>query len=354
MTTTAIDVLPQKILIVLHGSIGDVARAIPLANLLKRKYPAAHLAWAVEPAALAMVESHPAIDEVLLFKRNQWPRTFFPFLADIRRHRFDLVLDLQRHFKSGLISWFSAAKTRIGFHRTDSKEGNWLFNNHHIPPAGDTIPKFAHYLQFAAYLGIEAKPIEWNWRFDGVEIAAAERLVGPDAGEFAVLFVGSRWQSKDWFPEQIAACAEYLAAQHHLKTILLGGRADEAAADAAIRLSGVAVANLAGRTSLRQAMILISRARLAIGPDTGLMHIAAAFGTPVVSLWGATDPQRTGPFGFADLVVQGKAECVPCYRKSCTIGRVCMQSIQAAELFAKIDLGIDRRKAKVIHASGAA
>jgi ADP-heptose:LPS heptosyltransferase len=89
-------------------------------------------------------------------------------------------------------------------------------------------------------------------------------------------------------------------------------------------------------------------AKLSIGPDTGLMHIAAAVGTPVVSLWGATRPERTGPYGYGDLVVQGRAPCVPCNRRRCKIGRICMQSITTEEIGQKIGLALRRDRAKVV------
>ena len=107
-------------------------------------------------------------------------------------------------------------------------------------------------------------------------------------------------------------------------------------ADEALIFYSERVENLVGQTSLRDALGLIARARVAVGPDTGLMHMAAAVGTPVVSLWGATSPARTGPYGFDDLVVQGRAPCVPCYRRRCPIGQVCMKSIGANQIQAKL------------------
>src|SRR5688572_4972299 len=132
---------PQRILIVLHGSIGDVTRALPLAGMLRRAFPRAFLAWSVEPACLPLLQGNCAIDEILLFDRTQWWTSAWPFLAKVRAGRFDLTLDLQRLLRSGVISWWSGARRRIGFHRGDSKEGNWLFNNEHIPAYGEEIPK---------------------------------------------------------------------------------------------------------------------------------------------------------------------------------------------------------------------
>src|SRR3990172_9376602 len=91
----------QKILIVLHGSIGDVTRALPLANLIRRRYPKARLSWSIEPAAFPLLENHPAVDDVILLDRRRLWRSLGPFLKRIRSGRFDLVLDLQRLLKSG-------------------------------------------------------------------------------------------------------------------------------------------------------------------------------------------------------------------------------------------------------------
>ena len=328
---------PKKILIVLHGSIGDVTRALPLANLLRKGFPKAYLAWSIEPASRPLLEGCPAIDEIILFDRRHPWQALWPFLAKVRTRRFDLVLDLQRHLKSGVISRYTGARQRIGFHRNDAKEFNWLFNNLHIEPFGESISKLDHYLKFADYLGIDRSPIVWEFTLSAAEKVAVDEHLSQVGRRFAVLFVGTRWQSKQWFAAQIAECAALLQAKHQLDVVLLGGKEDQAMArEAAARARG-RVVNLTGGTSLREAIGIIERANVAVGPDTGLMHIAAAVGTPVVSLWGATDPRRTGPHGFAELVIQGQAACVPCGRRHCSIGRICMQSITTEQIAAKVE-----------------
>jgi lipopolysaccharide heptosyltransferase II len=327
---------PKRILIVLHGSIGDVTRALPLASLLRKGFPEAFLAWSVEPASYPLLQGNPAIDRILLFDRSAWRQSFRRFLAEVRAQGFDLVLDLQRHLKSGIVSWSSGAARRIGFHRADSKEGNWLFNNLSIDRFGDRIPKLQHYLKFAEYLGLPTAPLEWSFSLSADEVRAVELILGRIRPAFAVLFVGARWNSKLWFAEQIAACADTLSAEFSLDVVLLGSKDDQELAQSASILTKNRVANLTGKTSLREAIGIIQRAKLAVGPDTGLMHIAAAVGTPVISLWGATDPDRTGPYGFADLVIHGQAPCVPCYKRQCAIGRICMKSIDNNQITSMI------------------
>jgi lipopolysaccharide heptosyltransferase I len=327
---------PNRILIVLHGSIGDVTRALPLANILRNGFPRAHLAWSVEPACFPLLEGNRALDEVILFDRRRGWQSARQFLAQVRGGNFDFVLDLQRLFKSGFISWWSGAPRRLGFHRRDSKEWNWLFNNLHIAEYGEDIPKIEHYLKFADYLGIERGELTWDFALTAEERTSVERKLAKTDRPFAVLFVGTRWESKQWFPLQVSQCAGQLARDHHLAVVLLGSRDDEELAKEGERLALTQVTNLVGQTSLREAIGVIEQAKLAIGPDTGLMHIAAAVRTPVISLWGATNPRRTGPYGFGQLVLQGKAPCVPCQRKTCSIGRVCLQSITEEQIGAQI------------------
>jgi lipopolysaccharide heptosyltransferase II len=333
---------PKNILLVLHGSIGDVARALPLANLIDRKFPNAKLTWAIEPPSLPLIEHHPAVDAVILFDRPRWWKQLVPFLRTIRASRFDLVLDLQRHLKSGMISRWSGAGHRLGFHRRDAKEFNWVFNNRHIPALGNGQSKLNHYLKFAEYLGIVPEPVEWKLFLTEAEQVGVDRHLEGVSGGFAALFVGSRWESKNWFPSQMASCAELIQQRHGLGVILLGSKQDVTRAREVEISCRRSIVNLAGRTSLREAVGIIAKANVAVGPDTGLMHVAAAVGTPVVSLWGATNPARTGPYGFEEFVIQGKADCSPCYLRRCPIGRVCMQSIEISEIMAKIESALSR------------
>jgi lipopolysaccharide heptosyltransferase II len=338
----------KRILLILHGSIGDVTRALPLATVLRKGFPRSYIAWSVEPASRPLLEHNPAINQIILFDRVRGWRALAPFLRQIREKRFDLVLDLQRILKSGLISWATGAPRRIGFNRADSKELNWVFNNLHIEAFDETIPKIEHYFKFTDYLGLPREAPQWDFYLTAKEQTAVQNHVATIKRSFAVLFVGTRWQSKRWFAAQIARCTDLIHDQYCLDVIFLGGESDRQLAEEAIRQSNTTVKNLVGRTSLREAIGIIERAKLAVGPDTGLMHIAAAVGTPVISLWGATRPQRTGPYGNSDLVIQGRAPCVPCNRKRCRIGRICIQSITTAEISERIAVALRRDEAKLV------
>ncbi len=330
---------PQRILVILLGAIGDVTRALPLLARLRRAYPQAHIAWAVEPAAAALLDYHPALDEILLYQRSRGSQTFLPFLRTVRNHHFDLVLDLQRHLKSGLVSLWSRAPVRLGFHRSNTKEGNWLFNTHTIEAVPDFSLKLAQYLKFADALGLPDDGVRFDLRLRPQEEQKVETLLAGTIRPFAVFFLGSRWPSRFWFPQATAEVARVLQQEYGMGIVLVGGPSEVAFAQQVSEAMGTAVTNLTSKTSLRDLIGVFSRARFALGPDCGPMHIAAAADIAVISLWGATSPLRSAPWGSEAFVIRGEAACSPCYVRRCPIGRACMRRItpgQVLEVVQKI------------------
>ncbi len=325
----------KRILIVLLGAIGDVTRALPLLQRVRHGYPQARIVWAVEPAAAPLVRHHPALDAVLIFDRPRGVPAFVRFVVQVRAQHADLTLDLQRHLKSGIISRASGAPVRIGFHRHNSREGNWLLNTHALDPMQHFSSKLQQFLAFADWLEIEQTPVTFGLQLSAEEERQVDALLAGVRAPFVAAFVGSSCESRLWFPDRTAGVADTLAAEG-IGTVLVGGPGDVAFAAAAADAARTAVINLAGRTTLRNLIGIFQRARAAFGPDSGPMHIAAAVGTPVVSLWGATSAARSAPWGSEAGVIAGEAPCSPCYLKHCPIGRLCMQHIPVDAVLAKL------------------
>jgi ADP-heptose:LPS heptosyltransferase len=325
----------DRILIVLLGAIGDVTRALPLLQRVRHGYPRSRIVWAVEPPAAALVQQHPALDAVLVFERSRGAPAFVRFLRQVRAQHPHLTLDLQRHLKSGVISRVSGAPVRLGFHRRNSREGNWLFNTHAVPPMAHFSSKLRQFLVFGDWLEIEETPVTFGLQLSDPETQRVDALLADVRTPFVAAFVGSSCESRLWFPDRSAAVVNALAAQG-IRTVLVGSSADVAFANAVAQAAQAPVINLAGRTTLRDLIGIFQRAGAAFGPDSGPMHIAAAVGTPVVSLWGATSAARSAPWGSADGVISGVAPCSPCYLKRCPIGRVCMQHISVEAVLEKI------------------
>jgi lipopolysaccharide heptosyltransferase II len=332
---------PSSILIVLLGAIGDVVRALPLLNRLRRAYPEARITWAAEPIAAPLLQNHPGLDEVVVFDRPAGAPAFLRFLRRVRALHPDLTIDLQRHLKSGVVSWTSRAPVRLGFDRQNSREGNWLFNTDAITPQNHFSSKLQQMLAFADWLGVPPSPVEFGLRTTDAEEREIDRLLGDLGRPFVAAFVGSSCESRLWFADRTARIAEAMAARR-LATVLIGGPGDVGFAAAVQRAAGVRCVDLAGRTSLRHLIGIFRRARVAFGPDCGPMHIAAAVGTPVVSLWGATSAARSAPWASETGVITGGAPCSPCYLKRCPIGRLCMENIAVEAVLEKLALSLAR------------
>lgn len=351
---------PKRILIVLLGAIGDVVRALPLLGRIRRGFPAAHIAWAVEPKSAPVIEGHPWLDQVILFDRNKAPGSFAPFLRRVRAGSFDLVLDLQRILKSGVISFVSGAPTRIGFNPHNTKEWNHLFSTRHIGPQPELRLKLLQYQAFGDALGLPPAPIEFGLCAAEAERARAHELLKDAPRPLLGVILGSSWPSRVYFPKSIAAVIRGLSVQGGARPalfpVLLGGPGEAGLAAEVMReLGGIKALNLTAATSLRDLIAIFPQCAAAFGPDSGPMHIAAAVGCPVVSLWGATAPERSAPWGFDTLALRGEIPCHPCYLRQCPIGRECMHRIapetvavavrRACELRANRDDGESRASA---------
>jgi heptosyltransferase-1 len=330
----------SRILIVLMGSIGDVVRALPLLGRIRRGYPAAHIAWVIEPKSLPIVEGHRWLDEVIVYDRSApWS---FPFmLRRIRAGRFDLVLDLQRHLKSGVVSFASGAPERLCFNRANAKEFNYRFNTHEIALQPPMRLKLMQYQAFGDALGLPAAPIEFGLKPQEDERRRAAEVLAAAPRPLLAVILGSSWTSRLYFPESTAEVIRKLAKPADgapaLFPVLIGAKEDVALAREIIdRLANARYLDLCGRTRLADLAAIFTECAGAFGPDCGPMHIAAAVGCPIVSLWGSTAPERSAPWGFAEFAIRGEIPCHPCYLRDCPIGRECMRRIEADAVAAMV------------------
>src|SRR5262249_29166084 len=150
---------------------------------------------------------------------------FAHFLRDIRAQHIDLTLDLQRHLKSGLITRASAAPVRVGFHRVNAREGNWLFTTHRLAPMAHFSSKLPQFLAFADWLEIERARVTFGLHLHVDEELRVDELLREVRGPFVAAFLGSSCESRLWFVERTAAAADAMA-ERGLQTVLLGGPAD--------------------------------------------------------------------------------------------------------------------------------
>jgi heptosyltransferase I len=341
---------PRRILIILLGAIGDVVRALPLLGRLRQAYPEAHIAWAVEPKSAPILAQHPWLDELIIYDRRRAPWSFLKFLWQIRHGRFDLTLDLQRHLKSGVVSRVSGAPERIGFARENTKEFNHRFATQHIAPQPRMRLKLMQYQAFGDALGIAPAPIAFGLALTAEEHAQACQLIADSPRPRLAVILGSSWPSRLYFPEMIAATIRELAQPKDGRAfhpVLMGGPSENSLARQVVNeLGEINLTDLTGRTNLRDLIGIFRECDAAFGPDSGPMHIAAAVGCPIVSLWGATAPERSAPWGNERFVIRGEIPCHPCYLRECPIGRECMRRIDPLEVARKVRWAMAHRGAE--------
>ena len=330
-----------SILIILMGSLGDVARGLGLVAHIKTHRPASRITWLVEPKCADLVSLHPQIDHIIVFNRQRTVGAMWMLFQELRKEHFDITLDLQRHLKSGFFSLLSGAKRRIGFHRKNAKELNWLFNSESIPYFNENISKLNHYLKFNEHMGL---PVPGGLDF-GLKDLQIHQMIPPAVAEiqntFVAVVMGSSWETKDWKFESYRDLVQHILIKQNRPVVLLGGSDQRAVAAKLIEKADSSnIIDLTGNPLLELTAVL-KAAAVAVGPDSGPGHLAAAVGTPYVTLFGPTPALRHVPYGCEHLVVQTDLSCAPCYAKQCPEGHTrCMETIEVEDVMEKISIAL--------------
>jgi heptosyltransferase I len=337
----------MKILIIKPSSLGDVVHALPTVARIRGKFPDASISWLINAELSPLLTDCPLIDERIEFQRRQC--TKLPaLLSRLRRARFDLVVDLQGLFRSGLMTWATGAPRRIG--RSDAREGaRFAYTEIVAVPDSQspgTIPQrvatpgrstksvpanihaVQRYLLIADYLECPAQPVSFPLGRDDAAVRAVDALLtaAPPSGLIAVN-PSARWPTKLWGDENFRA----LLAQLPRDRVVLTGSGGEVAHVAAI---GAGCLNLAGKTNLLELVELLRRCAVLVTGDSGPMHLAAAVGTPVVAIFGSTDPVLTGPYGSGHVVLRADVPCSPCLNPQCTnpVVMECMKRVTVEQV----------------------
>lgn len=291
---------PERICLLRLSALGDVTHVLPLVQALKRARPERSMTWVIGRTEHRLLDHLPGIEFVVYDKTSGWSgmRTVWRRLAD---RRFDALLLLQLALRAGLLSAGIRARRRLGFDRVRSKELHGLFVSERIEYRAKQHVVDA-LLSFAALLGIEPGPPEWSLPIPAADRAAAEALLPGDPPTLLISPCSSH-PLRNWHAAGYAAIADYAAEHHGLRVALIGGRSvlERQMADQILALARRPIVDLVGKDTLKQSLALIQRARVLLSPDSGPVHFANALGTPVVGLYAATDPERSGPYRFRHL-----------------------------------------------------
>lgn len=292
----------RRVLLVKLSSLGDIVHALPLADALRAALPDTFLAWAVRGRFRSLLEGNPNLDTIYSLE-GKGVGALRSLRSELRTAAFDAALDAQGLLISGLVTRLSGARLRIGL--DGNREGNALFLTHPVVPARGRWHMVDKLLAFCDTLGIPRLPPRVQTYLADGEGARADELVA-EAGEAPRigLIVGASTADKAWPIGRWVELAQQLT-REGVRPVLLGGAGETERAAAIVREArGAVAANLTGRTPLGVLASVLARCAVVVGGDSGPAHLAVAVGTPVVGLYGVTDPSRTGPaWGPAPAVV---------------------------------------------------
>ena len=342
----------KRILIVKPSSLGDVVHTLPVVHAIKRSHPSCHIGWIVQRGFAPILEADPSVDEIIpifipstsdpLAPRGAFfraasatVRTVGQLRDRFRKHPYDIILDLHASFRSGLLGITNPNGFRIGF--SDAKELNTLFQRHRLTPAPGKPHAVDKNLAFAAYLGCTPVPEDFRVVTSAQSrerVAAFLRDSGIRAGDRVVYAnPAARWSTKMWTHHAWAELADLLIQRTGAAVVFSGSPQDVPHILRITDLSRETPVVAAGRLSLPEAVALIEASDVYVGVDSGPMHIAAFAGTPVIALFGPTDPAKVGPYGTGHRVIRREnLDCLGCRKRSCEERR-CLEGISAQEVF---------------------
>jgi heptosyltransferase II len=329
----------RKILIRSVNWLGDAVMITPAMAALRARFPAAEITVLANPLVSQLFSPHPCVDRVISFdrKKHRGITGRLKLAGELRRRQFDLAVVFTNSFEGALIPFLAGIPLRLG----KNSDGRGLLLSHPWPKKLQNTAEHQvlNYLEMLNHFGITPATEEialFTTAQEDRELAALLHSRGIAPGAFVIgINPGATFGSaKRWYPERFAEVARALAGRWGARIVITGGPAETEMAGRIEALLDGACVNLAGATSVRQLMALIKRCNFFVTNDSGPMHIAAAFGVPLVAIFGSTDHRTTSAFFDKGCIVRSGADCAPCMQRECPTDHRCMTAVTPSEVIA--------------------
>ena len=331
-------VSPRQILVIKLSSLGDIVHTLPAVATLRKQFPSAQVSWLVKSQWASILEGNPDVDDVWSVDASwkNWPR----LIREIRLRRYDLVVDFQGLFRTGLFGFLSGAKKRVGF--AGAREGaRWMYTDRVSLPGEEEaswrlLPMHAvdRNLAIAKFLGADVSCSTFHLPSLENDKTIVGGLLQQSGVEGHTQLIGlapwSRSALKSWPLSRFVELAEEIMRSSKDRVVLIGGPSDITFAKEFEKLETQGLINVVGKLSLRQLPPLLRRMKSLIGNDSSLIHLAAGVNTPVFAIFGPTEPKATGPYPLArHTVLRTELPCSPCGQRTCrnTSYLECLNSI---------------------------
>lgn len=294
------------------SAIGDVCHAVATVQAIQRHYPSANITWVVGKVEAKLLAGLPGVS-LVVFNKKLGRKAFRDLKSKLQGQTFDVLLHMQVALRANLAARVIQAKRKVGFDKARSKELHSLFINERIAPQtkAHVVENFAG---FARHIGVPflMSPNEqprWHMPISTEDSQWAKQLLQPfkDKGQqrFFVISPAASKAERNWLPDRYAAIADY-ASSKGFQVFLCGGKSpmEMQLSTAILQKTETKIMNMVDKTSLKQLLALLQQASLVLAPDTGPAHMAVTVGTPVIGLYGHSNPQRTGPYMYQHYVVE--------------------------------------------------
>ena len=362
----------SRVLLIKPSALGDVVHTLPVLVKLRARYPRARIDWLITPENAEVVRYHPALSNVVLFARRDFSKrgrrwraflSFVDLLKQIRRAKYELVIDMHGQVRSAFFTLISGARVRIGFDRPikrgvtisaehdlknvpnhgwrGAREGSWIAYTHRIPIPTLDVHAIDRYLWVAPLLGLDDNPPDLTIHLSPEASDRVNRLLEehdvPASKPLVVLVPGTIWETKHWTIEGFAGVARQFL-QDGFAVALLGTKRDQQRCRQ-IAAAAPGTCDLSGKTTPADLAALIRRAEVAVTNDSGSMHVAASLGKPMVSVFGPTNPVHIGPYERPESVVRVDLPCSPCnYRRlsQCPFDHSCMKQVTSTMVVERV------------------
>lgn len=314
----------RRILLIKLRAVGDVLLSMVVLRSLRSAFPSARIDFMTEPPAKDLLVNNPDINRVIIYDRKKGNP--LRYLLEVRRARYDLVIDLFGNPRTALLSRVSAARYRVGF---DFRGRRYAYT-HRVPSRGDRVHNTQFNLDALDAIGIPIVDRAVPFRFapeDAQYIDEFLLMQSPGGRPLIGINAGGGWYTKRWGLDQFAALADRIERRLGAAIVLPWGPGQLAEVEELGRMMAHHPL-IPPPTTLPQLGALFRRCAFVVSNDSGPMHIAAAVGTPVLGIYGPTNPSLQGPYGSGHVVVRREGlKCLGCNLTKCPIGHPCMKEL---------------------------
>jgi len=299
--------IPREVCILRLSAIGDACHVLTVVRTLQQAWPETRFTWIIGKVEAKLLGLIPDIEFITFDKRHSL-RELRRFRALMAQRRFDLLLHMQLSIRASLLSSYVRTGIKLGFDRARARELQWLFTNRWIAPR-----EREHVLDslfgFAEALGVHDRVLRWDITLPPAARHYAAQIVS-DRRPTLIISPCSSHRRRNWRPEYYAQVADHAVRAHGARVVLTGGPStlERNMGEAIEKTAKARLINTIGQDTLPQMHALLERADVLLSPDSGPVHMATAAGTPVIGLYAATNPERSGPYLSRSWCVNRYAE----------------------------------------------